>query len=170
MALVNKTWRLGEFVPPGAEPGLTRKFVWRDIEQEKATQDIATARFDFPNSRYPTLKTFTNRPARQVGVRMSESRQEMAFPDIVVLEDPSNEVRMLGEVETHRSLRETPEADLVEKWQAFIFLGDLYLFVPLMRVDGVNAMLKRNKLKIAGLRSWRYITGQGLIDIADMRN
>jgi len=169
MAIVNKTWRQGSFVPPGAEPGLTLKFPWRDIEQEKATQGIAKARFDFPNSRSPTLKTFTNRPARQVGVRMDDNSREMAFPDIVVLEDPSNEVSMLGEVETHRSLRETLEADLIEKWRAFVGLGELYLFVPLMRVDEVKAMLKRNKVKVAGLRSWRYITGQDLIDVVDMR-
>jgi len=168
MAISNKMWRLGTFVPPGAEPGLTERFAWRDIEQEKATQGIAQARFNFPDVRYPNLKTFTNRPARQVGVKLGESK-EMAFPDIVVLEDPSNEVRMLGEVETHRSLRETPEADLIDKWGTFTFLGEMYLFVPLMRVPDVKTMLKGNKLKIAGLRSWRYITGQDLIVIADMR-
>jgi hypothetical protein len=169
MAIANKTWRVGSFVPPGAEPGLTKKFAWRDIEQEKATQDIAKARFDFPNSQYPTLKTFTNRPARQVGVRIDPDSKEMAFPDIVALEDPSNEVRMIGEVETHRSLRETPEHELIEKWQTFTYLGDTYLFVPLMQVDGVKRLLKQHGLKIAGLRSWRYIAGQGLIVISDIR-
>ena len=168
MAIKNATWRVGDFVPPGAEPGLTKPFVWRDIEQEKAVGDIARARFDFPDTNNPTLKTFTNRPARQVGVRIDENSREMAFPDIVVLEDPSNEVRMIGEVETHRGLRETPEAELVEKWKTFAGLGALYIFVPLMRVQDVRAMLKRNKVDIAGLRSWRYIIGQGLIDIKDV--
>ena len=168
MAIKNKAWRQGEFVPPGAEPGLTRPFVWRDIEQEKATQDLARVRFDFPDMKNPTLKTFTNRPARQVGVRLDPNGTEMAFPDIVVLEDPSNEVRMLGELETHRSLRERPEDDLVEKWRAFTFLGPLYLFVPLMRVDEARGMLKRHKLKIGGLRSWRYIAGQNQLVVADV--
>ena len=168
MAIRNKAWRQGEFVPPGAEPGLTQPFAWRDIEQEKATQDIAKTRFDFPDSKHPTLKTFTNRPARQVGVRLDPNGTEMAFPDIVVLEDPSNEVRMLGEVETHRSLRETPEHDLVEKWRAFTFLGPLYLFVPLMRVDEVRGILKRHKLSIAGLRSWRYVAGQNMLVVSDV--
>ena len=169
MAIVNRVWRQGEFVPPGAEPGLTKKFVWRDIEQEKAVQDIAKTRFDFPNGRYPNLKTFSNRPARQVGVRLDENGREMAFPDIVVLEDPSNEVRMLGEVETQRSLRETPEADLVEKWRAFTFLGDLYLFVPLLQADNVKKILKRHGIKVGGVRAWRYITGQNLLDVIDLR-
>ncbi len=169
MAISNKTWRQGTFVLPGAEPGLTKKFLWRDIEQEKAAQDIAKARFDFPNSRNPTLKTFTNRPARQVGVRIDPDKKEMAFPDIVALEDPSNEVSMIGEVETHRSLRETPEHDLIEKWQTFSFLGDTYLFVPLMRADDVKALLKRHKLKIGGLRGWRYVIGQDMIVISDVR-
>src|SRR3712207_645786 len=132
MAIVNRTWRQGLFVPPGAEPGLTKRFAWHDIEQEKAVQDIARSRFDFPNAKQPQLKTFTNRPARQVGVRIDENDTVMAFPDIVVLQDPSNEVRMLGEVETHRTLRETPEADLIDKWRTMADLGGLYLFVPLM--------------------------------------
>lgn len=168
MAIVNKSARQGEFVPPGAEPGLTKPFAWRDVEQDKATVDIARVRFGFPDIKNPTLKTVTNRPARQVGVRMDDDSKEMAFPDIVALEDPSNETRIVGEVETHLSLRETPEADLIEKWRAFTFLGDLYLFVPLARVDQVKAMLKRHGLKASGVRSWRYIIGQNEIDIKDM--
>jgi hypothetical protein len=165
MAISNKTWRQGLFVPPG----LTRRFAWHDIEQEKAVQDIARDRFDFPNAKQPTLKTFTNRPARQVGVRIDENQKEMAFPDIVVLQDPSNEVRMLGEVETHRTLRETPESELLEKWRTMADLGSLYLFVPLMQADAVKGLLKRNKIQIAGLRSWRYIIGQNALDIIDLR-
>jgi hypothetical protein len=169
MAIVNKSWRQGYFVPPGAEPGLTKRFVWRDVEQDKAVQAIAADRFDFPNARSPNLKTFTNRPARQVGVRLDENGTEMAFPDIAVLEDPGNEVRMLAEVETHRTLRETPEAALVEKWQALSYLGELYLFVPLMRSDEVKRVLKRHKIAIAGLRTWRFIAGQNALDIIDLR-
>lgn len=168
MAIVNRAWRQGEFVPPGAEPGLTRPFVWRDIEQDKATVDIAKARFDFPDAGHPTLKTYVNRPARQVGIRSDNHAAELVFPDIVVLEDPSNEVRMIGEVETHRSLRETPEAELVEKWKTFAGLGPLYLFVPLMRVDQVRGILKRAGIKVAGLRAWRYIAGQNLLDVSEV--
>ncbi len=168
MALVNKVWRLGAFVPRGEEPGLTLPFPWRDIEHEKATQAIAKARFNFPDIKYPDLKSFTNRPARQVGVILGDSK-EMAFPDIVALADPSNEVRIIGEIETHRSLRDTAEASLVEKWREFSFLSETYLFVPLMQVASVKEMLKRNKVEIAGIRSWRFITGQDLIDVVDMR-
>jgi hypothetical protein len=169
MAIVNKVWRQGYFVPPGAEPGLTKRFAWRDVEQDKAAQAIAAERFDFPNTNAPNLKTLTNRPARQVGVKLDENAREMAFPDIVVLEDPGNEVRMLAEVETHRTLRETPEADLIEKWQTFTFLGELYLFVPLMRADDVKKLLKKHKVEIAGLRAWRFIIGQNLLNIIDLR-
>jgi hypothetical protein len=168
MALVNSVWRIGSFVPKGEEPGLTAKFPWRDIEHEKATQAIAKARFNFPDIEYPDLKSYTNRPARQVGVVLRNSK-EMAFPDIVALADPSNEVRIIGEIETHRSLRDTPEAELVEKWREFSFLGETYLFVPLMQVSIVKAILKRNKVKLAGVRSWRFITGQDKIDVVDMR-
>ena len=167
MAIKNAVWRQGEYVPPGAEPGLTRPFVWRDVEQDRVVRDLARERFDFPDKQHPTLKTFANRPARQVGVRIDENGKEMAFPDIVVLEDPGNEVRMIAEVESHRALRETPEADLVEKWKTFAGLGALYLFVPLMRVDQARGILKRHKIK-AELRSWRYVSGQDMLVVGEV--
>lgn len=168
MALSNKVWRQGEFVPPGAEPGLTKPFMWRDIEQEKATRDIAALRFNYPDRAHSGWKTITNRPARQVGVRINDDENEMAFPDIVVLNDPANDVAIIGEVETHRSLRETPEAELVAKWRTFASLGPLYVFAPLMRIDQVRRIAKQNTVELAGIRSWRYIFGQDKLDVTDM--
>lgn len=167
MAIKNPAWRQGEYVPPGAEPGLTKPFVWRDVEQDRAAHDIARTRFDFPDMQHPDLKTFANRPARQVGVRKDTEDKELVFPDIVVMTDPGNEVRMIGEVETHRSLRETSEADLVEKWNTFTGLGAVYLFVPLMRVEQVKGILKRNKVQ-AEIRSWRYVAGQDMLVVGEV--
>ena len=165
MAIVNKTWKQGTFVPPGAEPGLTRPFAWRDADQEKAVRDIAAARFNFPNPDNPTLRTFTNRPDRQIGVRLPTG--DLAFPDIVAV-DRDTAVKLLGEVESVRSLRDGEPAGLAEKWNAFAGLGDFYLFVPLSRLDDARRLLKRYRVPLAGLRTWRYITGQDLIDITDI--
>jgi hypothetical protein len=165
MAIKNKSARQGQFVPPGAEPGLTRKFMWRDIDGDKAVGDIARTRFDYPDIGNPNLQTFTNRPARQVGVRINMTDKDLLFPDIVILARPSDEVHLTAEIETQRSLRETPEEELAAKWRAFIGVGPFYLFVPLMQVDSARAMIKRQRLALAGLRSWRYITGQDIVDI-----
>ncbi len=165
MAIINKSARAGEFVPVGAEPGLTRRFVWRDADQDKAVRDIAAVRFNFPSPDYPTYRTYTNRPERQIGVRLDDG--SLVFPDIVVV-DRDTAVRLIGEVESHRTMREQDDAALVEKWSTFAGLADLYLFVPLMWLDRARHLIKKQRIKVAGLRTWRYIAGQDLIDITDI--
>jgi hypothetical protein len=165
MAIVNKSDRVGEFVPRGAEPGLTRRFAWRDADQEKAVRDIAAQRFNFPNPDYPLYKTFTNRPERQIGVRITNG--DLAFPDVVVV-DRDTAVRLVGEVESHRSLRETPVPELKEKWSAFAGLAELYLFVPLASLDIAKRIIKQHGIPVRHLRTWRYVAGQDLLDITDI--
>lgn len=165
MAIVNKTDRQGEFVPRGAEPGLTNRFVWRDADQEKAVRDVAAARFNFPNPDQPTLKTFTNRPERQIGVRLPNG--DLAFPDIVSV-DRDTAVKLVGEVESARTLRDIPRAELAEKWTAFTGIGLFYLFVPLSRLDDAKEILKRYKVPRVNLRTWRYIAGQDILDVTDI--
>ena len=165
MAIKNRGARAGEFVPRGAEPGLTRRFVWRDADQEKAVRDIAQSRFNFPSPVQPGLKTYTNRPERQIGVRIPSG--DLVFPDIVVV-DRDTSAKMVAEVESHRTIRENEMAALAEKWRAFTGLGDFYLFVPLMQVENVRGIIKRFNLPRPKLRGWRYIAGQDLLDIAEL--
>lgn len=165
MAIVNKTQRQGEFVPRGAEPGLTRPFAWRDADQDKVVRDIAASRFNFPSPDHPTYKTFTNRPERQIGVRLPNG--DLAFPDIVVV-DRDTAVRLLGEVESARSLREQDAAALAEKWTAFAGLGAFHLFVPMSRLDTARRIVKQFRVSLDGLHTWRYIAGQDLLDITDV--
>jgi hypothetical protein len=165
MAIVNKSVRQGEFVPKGAEPGLTRRFAWRDADQEKAVRDIAAQRFNFPSPDYPLFKTFTNRPERQIGVRLPNG--DLAFPDIVVV-DRDTAVRMVGEVESARTLREVPVAELREKWTAFAGLAELFLFVPLGGLDAAKRIIKQHGAPVRHLRTWRYIAGQDMLDVTDI--
>ncbi len=164
MAIDNKTRRQGEFVPRGAEPGLTRPFAWRDADQEKAVHDIALSRFNFPSPGQPTYKTFTNRPERQIGVRLGNG--DLGFPDIVVV-DRDTAVKRLGEVESSRSLREQASESLAEKWNAFAGLGDLHLFVPLARLDAARRIVKQFSVPVVGIHTWRYIAGQDILDVTD---
>jgi hypothetical protein len=165
MAIANKTRRAGEFVPKGAEPGLTRRFVWRDADQEKAVRDIAASRFNFPNPDNPTLKTFTNRPERQLGVRLANG--DLAFPDIVAV-DRDTSVKLVGEVESRRSFRDLSAAALAEKWSAFWGLGEFYLFVPLADADTAKRIIKQHRIRPPRIRLWRYIAGQDRLDITDL--
>lgn len=165
MALVNRAWREGEFVPPGSEPGLTDGREWRDTMEQRAVEEIAQARFSFPTAEQPELVTHVNVPARSLGVRAPT--KELLFPDIVVVDRRTTEVQMLAEVETPRSL--LTGSDLQEKWRAFASAGPLYLFVPMSHLDHARRLLKQAAIKPAGLRAWRRLAGMNMTDIVNVR-
>lgn len=165
MALVNKAWREGEFVPPGAEPGLNLGKPWLNAVEQRAVEQIARQRFAYPTPSDPDLKTYANVPAHTLGVRTESG--DMVFPDIVVVDSPTTEVRMVAEVETVRGLLESP--DVAEKWRAFTGVGPFYLFVPMALLDVVRAKLKQAGVKPAGLRTWRHMAGMDYTDIVEVR-
>jgi hypothetical protein len=162
---MNKAWREGEFVPPGAEPGITKGFGWRDAVEARAVGQIARQRFAYPNASDPDLKSYTNLPDRTLGVR--DATGSLVFPDIVAIDSRTTEVSLLGEVETTRSLEE--DTDLEEKWRVFTGLGPLYLFVPMADLDKAKIRLKRARVSLAGLRTWRYMAGMDFTDVVDVR-
>lgn len=164
MALLNKAWREGEFVPPGSEPGLTLGREWRNTGEERAVEQIAQQRFAYPTADQPALKTFVNIPQRQLGVRSASG--DLLYPDIIVMDDRTTEVHLLAEVETVRSLQESP--DLPEKWQAFAATGPFYLFVPLSCLDRARKQLKSLRSKPAALRTWRHMAGMNYTDVVEV--
>ena len=165
MALINKAWREGEFVPAGAEPGLTVGRTWRETVEIRAVAQIAQSRFAFPSATQPDLNTSVNIPERQLGVRTAAG--DFLFPDIVVMDTRTTAVQMVAEVETVRSLQES--TDLVDKWRAFIGTGPFYLFVPTSEINATRAKLRRAKLRLAGLRAWRHMAGMDYTDIVEVR-
>jgi hypothetical protein len=164
MAFVNAVWREGEFVPPGAEPGLTKGFAWRDATEARTAKQIAGERFGYPSSDQPNWKTYTNLPERSLGVR--DGKGTLVFPDIVVIDAPTTEVSLVAEIETVRSLAE--ETDLAEKWGAFASIGPLYLFVPLSELDKARSKIRESQVQLAGLRTWRYMAGMDFTDVVNI--
>lgn len=164
MALLNKVWREGEFVPAGAEPGLTVGRDWRNATEIQVVQEIARQRFPYPNAEQPDFATHINVPSRSMGVRGRGGA--MLFPDIVVVNSHTTEAQMLAEVETVRDLNEAP--DLAEKWSAFCAAGPFYLFVPMSHLDRARTLLKSAKIKPAGLRAWRRMVGLGYTDTVNV--
>jgi hypothetical protein len=163
MALVNKAWREGTYVPPGATPGLTNGREYVENVQNSAVQDIARTRFVYPSAAQPELKTYVNRPEHTIGVRSAAG--DLLFPDIVVLNTSTTEVYLLAEVETDRSLH---EPDVADKWRAFAGVGSLYLFVPFSRRKRAREQLRAAGVKLLGLRAWWYNQGLKEIQILEL--
>ena len=137
--------------------GETKEFI-----HTRAVQDIAKARFAFPTEKYRHYKTYVNHPERTMGVRLPS--RGAVYPDIIVVEDPENYVRMLAQVET----TDTVNGESAEEWLTFAQLGPLYLFVPVGTADRAKGLCKQFKVSVVGLRTWRYVLGYEEMEINDI--
>ncbi len=128
----------------------------------KAVADIAKARFDFPTERYRDFKTYTNQPQRTMGVAMPNDA--VGYPDIVVVQNPENYAKILGEVETAETVTEEVARRF---WLPFAKLAPLYLYVPVGEADRARRIAREAGAPIVGIRTWRYAVGLDEIEITD---
>src|SRR3989304_4773864 len=75
----------------------------RDLLHQKALRDIVRLRFEFPTQKYRGYKTDVNHPQRSMGVQLSGNM--VAYPDIVVVQHPENNAKIVAEVETNETVR-----------------------------------------------------------------
>lgn len=162
---------LSQTVGPSPAPGQPRAYVpptaalrseARQLVHNRALQDIAKARFAFPTEKYRDYKTYVNHPARTMGVQMPDG--SIAYPDIVVVQHPENNARIIAEVETNESVRESVA---VYEWGPYAELAPLYLYVPVGKGDEATSLCRRFEVSVVGIRTWRYNPGQDEIEIND---
>jgi len=162
---------LSELVGPSPAPGQPRAYVpptaalrseSRQVVHDRALQDIAKLRFAFPTEKYRDYKTYVNHPARTIGVQMPDG--SVAYPDIVVVQHPENNARIVAEVETNESVRESVA---VYEWGPYAELAPLYLYVPVGKGDEALSLCRRFEVPVVGIRTWRYNPGQDEIEIND---
>ena len=157
---------LGKARPPGQkrpyEAGATTLSEYRAAAHNKAVADIARERFGFPTERYRDLKTYTNVPERTMGVAMDD--EQVAYPDIVVVKNPENQTKILGEVETAETVN---DATARTRWRPFSELAPLYLYVPVGSADAAQKLCRRWGAEVVGIRTWRYAVGMEEIEISD---
>ena len=138
------------YVPPTA--GLRSEA--RGLLHEKALRDIVRLRFGFPTEKYRDFKTYTNVPQRTMGVQMRGNL--VAYPDIVVVQHPENNAKIVAEVETNETVR---EAVARFEWLPYSELAPLYLYVPVGKGDEALNMCRKLDVAVVGIRTWRYVAG-----------
>ncbi|MCH7997974.1 MAG: hypothetical protein IIA91_00630 [Chloroflexi bacterium] len=157
---------LGRVRPPGQprpyEPRIATLSESRAAAHVRAVKDIAEARFGFPTDRYRDYKTYSNIPQRSMGVAMPDDA--VAYPDVVVVQNPENYAKIIGEVETAETVSE--EAAL-RRWLPFAELAPLYLYVPVGEGDLARKLCRDIKVAVVGIRTWRYTVGVDQIEIND---
>jgi len=166
-----KSLLLSQVVGPSPAPGQPQAYVpptaalrseSRQIIHDRALHDIAKARFAFPTEKYRDYKTYVNHPTRTMGVQMPNGR--VAYPDIVVVQHPENNARIVAEVETNETVRESVA---VYEWGPYAELAPLYLYVPVGKGDEALSLCRRFEVAVVGIRTWRYNPGQDEIEIND---
>lgn len=148
--------------PRPYEPGIVTLSESRAAAHVRAVQDIARARFGFPTERYRDYKTYTNVPKPSMGVAMPSGAA--AYPDIVVVQDPENYAKILGEVATAETVTERVAE---RRWLPFANLAPLYLYVPVGEGDRARKICRDLNVPIVGIRTWRYAVGVEQIEVND---
>ncbi|MEO0092799.1 MAG: hypothetical protein ABIK93_07915 [candidate division WOR-3 bacterium] len=124
---------------------------WRELEEQVLHDRVINAlkktMFDFPNDKYPYLKTHTNHPIKTHGVPNHTGGQY--YPDLVVLDTRTEKVVTVVEVETINTVNESEAA----QWLKFATLGErFYLFFP----RGLEIKVKELCQKIANAYCYEY--------------
>jgi len=130
---------------------------------ERAVQDIAQARFEFPTPELPSYRSFVNVP--DVTLPVTDESGNQLVPDIVVVDTPGNILRILAQVETGDTVTEQRAREV---WLPFSRLPDaaFYLFVPVGYGAIAKRICKQLGIDVYGFRTWRYVP-QG-IEINDI--
>jgi hypothetical protein len=158
-----RTLLLADVVGPAPAPGQPIAYVpptyalrseARETIHARALRDIARLRFAFPTEKYRDYKTYVNHPRRTMGVQMAGGR--VAYPDIVVVQHPENNARIVAEVETNETVR---EAVARFEWAPYAQLAPLYLYVPVGKGDEALHLCRKLDVPVVGVRTWRYIAG-----------
>jgi hypothetical protein len=126
----------------------------RQLIHDRALKDIVRLRFAFPTEKYRDFKTYVNHPVRTMGVELPGGL--VAYPDIVVVQHPENNTRILAEVETNETVT---EAVARWEWLPYADLAPLYLYVPVGKGDDALNLCRQLGIPVVGVRTWRYIAG-----------
>jgi hypothetical protein len=135
----------------------------RDELRQRAVQDVAKARFEFPTAELASYRTFVNVP--EVTLPVQDAKGKEYTPDIVVVDTPGNLLKIVAQVETGDLVTEERAKEV---WAPLSKLGDpaFYLYVPVGHGGAAKKICKKLGLRVYGFRTWRYVP-QG-IEINDV--
>jgi hypothetical protein len=112
---------------------------------------IAKSRFPFPDDEHPELDTIVNVPVGQMAVGQKDGKD--LFADIVVVRRPGTWLQEMAAVEMADTVNDTTA---LERWKPLSQCGSLYVYVPAGMVSEAKKLLKRHRIKAAGIRTWRF--------------
>ncbi|MBI5948676.1 MAG: hypothetical protein HY875_11115 [Chloroflexi bacterium] len=135
---------------------MTVKYL-RDQRHQGTVAEIANSRFPFPSADHPDMETVVNVPTHRMSVGKVLGKD--FFPDIVVVGRPGQWLRMMVQVETADSVTED---SAMTRWLPCSEFGDLFVYVPAGYADAAKKLCKKHKIRVKGIRTWRFQPVWGL--------
>jgi hypothetical protein len=123
----------------------------RDQRHVGTVEAIAKSRFPFPDEAHPDLETIVNIPVANMAVGQKDGKD--LFPDLVVVRRPGTWLKEMAVVEMQDTVN---DASAEQRWAPLAECGDLYVYVPAGMAGEAKKLLKRHKIKAAGIRTWRF--------------
>ncbi len=132
-----------------------------ELRHQGAVAEIAKVKFPFPGPEGEDFETLVNVPKPKISVSPVDSPD--LFPDIVVVRRPGQWLQIMADVEMPDTL--TDETALND-WLPKSRLGDFYVYVPAGMVPETRDLIKKHKVPVKGIRTWRFRPVWGL-DVAE---
>ena len=131
----------------------------------RVVRDIAEDRLTFPDDEFPLMRTHVNVP--EPSLALPDGSGVEAVPDIVVAEFPGDRPRILVAVETADTVTDEQAAG---RWLPFSRVPEtaFHLYVPSGFAAEAKRLLKKHGVKKVRLRTWRYVAGLKVLDIASI--
>lgn len=134
----------------------------RELRLEGIIGDIARVKFPFPSEEHLDYDTIVNVPKPKLAVGQLDGKD--LFPDIVVVRRPGQWLTMMAQVETVESLTDETAQ---KRWKPLSSLGELVIYVPAGSGPKARKLVKKNKVRVDGIRTYRFRPVWGL-DVADV--
>lgn len=135
----------------------------RELRVQGVTAEIARVKFPFPDDEHPDYDTIVNVPNPKISVGTGADGKDL-FPDIVVVRRPGQWLTMMAMVETADTLT---DATALNRWKPIASLGELFVYVPAGCGPAAHKLLKKHKIPVDGVRTWRFRPVWGL-EVADV--
>lgn len=133
----------------------------RDQRHVATVEAIAKKVYPFPNEQTPNRDVVVNVPIAKMAVGQADGKD--LFPDLVILRRPGAWLHEIAVVEMTDTVN---DASALQRWKPLSTCGALYIYVPAGLVSEAKKVLKRNKIRVAGIRTWRFRPVWG-VDVAE---
>ena len=125
-------------------------------------EQIAAARYRYPNDEFPDREAALNFPSRSIGVQVKSGG--WLYPDIVVTDEPGHFIALIGDLAlTHEVTSEMAQ----ERWAPLAKAAPLALYVPSGQAGRAMRLCRLHGIKLHKLLVFRQRPAAFGIDISE---